>query len=294
MNHSSDFRLPTSFREHLISPVDGPSSRLVVFLQLNAQVRHMVQVVLRPGFEICHTNGFLAGVFRHAEDGVGVERFLRNDCSLAASTRVLLLSLSLTRALALADVLPLVAAGGLPLPDAPCAGAVPLPLRAVDAVPLVAPASDPLVPRRLVSRLPLPHGTSGTGPPPLERRRRRHGICVALRVEPSRPAERRRQPRTTSRGRRPSTRRTRKTSGPPAVSVWRKARSSVDVEARARPSQRASGRGDYARPRAGRRGSPDSLPAPAPCGSCCRPSPAPSARRPKAGSDRGRSRRGAS
>src|SRR5205814_3088160 len=80
-----------------------------------------------------------------------------------------------------ADVLPPVAAGALPLPDALCAGAVPLPPRAVGAAPLVAPACDPRVPRRHVSRLLLPVGTSGTRRPPLERPRRRRGICVAPR-----------------------------------------------------------------------------------------------------------------
>ncbi len=60
-----------------------------MLLHVDAQMRHLVGVVLHLGFLIGGADLVLAGVWRDSEHRVGIERLLRADASLAALARFL-------------------------------------------------------------------------------------------------------------------------------------------------------------------------------------------------------------
>src|SRR5216684_2175299 len=61
-----------------MGPIDLLRFRLEVLLHFLAQVGHLVRIVLQPGFLISRKDVLLAGIWRHSEDGVRIEPFLRS------------------------------------------------------------------------------------------------------------------------------------------------------------------------------------------------------------------------
>ena len=71
-----------------MGPLNGLQLRLEVLLHFHPQVRHLGRVALQLGLFVSGTDGVLAGVSRHFEDGVRIELLLGRS-GLAPLTRFL-------------------------------------------------------------------------------------------------------------------------------------------------------------------------------------------------------------
>ena len=81
------------FGEYLVGPLNRFRFQPVVFLKLRSEVGHLLGRVLQPGLLTGGLDGILAGILRHAEDGVRVEHVLGVDARGPAPLTALLLFL---------------------------------------------------------------------------------------------------------------------------------------------------------------------------------------------------------